>query len=118
MYKTARNLVVNLTLIAQVVILWQGAFAAGFFPFQAAQHQTLISDHTQPHANSVNPDCQHDCCRDCDDCSDCGCSSIGLVPSNFTISLCQWGLNYTAFPSFLDWLPVLLIKPPRRKFCS
>jgi hypothetical protein len=125
---TVRNLVISLLILAQSVALWQGAVAAAQLIPQSvnqtnllAQHQTPVLDQTRLHASttSIDFDNQLDCCCCCDNCSDCddynscGCNSMALVSSSLTIRLCQWKLNHSAFPSFLDGFFTPPTKPPR-----
>ncbi len=117
---TARNLVISLLILAQGILLWQGA--AGLISLNAVDtenqvhcHQTPLSDHNiiQTHITNDRQDhCNKGCVGFCD-CNHCACS-IALVSSYFINRVYRSVLNDTAFPSFSEPPFTQLIKPPRK----
>ncbi|EDN67615.1 hypothetical protein BGP_0194 [Beggiatoa sp. PS] len=82
-------------------------------------HQTTISEHTPLTANpklkhDEIQDCHENCCGDDCQCGHCICSGFGLIPSYVSMSFSIGILNHISVPIFLDWQPVLLLKPPRQ----
>jgi hypothetical protein len=142
MYQTVRKIIISLLILAQAIVLWQGAFAAGLIPDtvdtdQTNCHQTTISEHTSLTTTQINDEmpidsnagtlkpekilehderqnCQENCCGDFCQCGSCVCAGFALIPSYVSMSFSIGILNHISFPIFLDWQPVLLFKPPRQ----
>ncbi len=123
---TARKFIISFLILAQTLVLWQGAFAAGLLPTEnLPSHQTSIHDHTtlsdthilekQEILDCCEAGCGPFChCRDCDDCQGSTCSSLGLIATGLAISFSHQVLNCTAFPTYLDGPSAQLLKPPRK----
>ncbi len=117
---TARKLVISLLILAQGIVLWQGAFAAGLLQQNAVDtenpvcHHTPVSDRTQLNATQTHDgrDCCDKGCIGFCNCDYCACS-IGLISLCLAISFSIAVLNRTAFPACLDGQPARLLKPPR-----
>jgi len=111
---TARKLIISLLILAQGIILWQGAFASGHAvdTENLPCHQVSLSDNTQP----TQADEMLDCCdKGCAGfCHCCACSGIALISSYFAFSFSHQVLNCTALPIFLDGPSAQLLKPPRK----
>jgi hypothetical protein len=122
---TARNLLISLLILAQGLVLWQGAFAAGLIQLNAVDtenpvhcHQTPVSEQSQLNAiqTDITEDSQDCCDKDCGEfcqCNECACS-IGLICSSLAINFSITVLNCTAFPTIIDGPKAQLFKPPRK----
>lgn len=124
MYQTIRKIFINLLILAQIMVLWQGAFAASFVQLDNVDtghtncHQTTISKQVSPMATQV---LEHDhtqsvydnCCGDDCQCDHCVCFNIALIPSFPPKSISTEVLNQIPFSFLSDWQPVSLFKPPR-----
>ncbi len=125
MYQTSRKIIISLLMLAQMFILWQGAFATGIQlgtidTISPSCHQTTISEqHTSPiqaleYTEMLNSN--DNCCDGSCQCSNCDCASFALFSSHIIKSIFTEMLNTIYFPTLLDWQPVLIFKPPCRQF--